>query len=143
MIEKVKILESKLFATREELDRSSSSKLDNMLNAQKSSSNKTGLGFVESGSSLVVSATKFVLAVSTPKPDVRVPKKEVSATRKIKIDLGETKPKKLTQSRAKKQLKPQCFYHFYGGLRHTHPNCFKLQVTKQATKQKDPLTKYT
>ena len=106
MIEKVKSLESELFATREQLDRSSSSKLDNMLNAQKSSSDKTRLGFVESGSSSVVSPTKFVLAVSTPKLDVRVPKKEVLATRKIKIDLSETKPKKLTQSGGKKQLKP-------------------------------------
>ena len=109
MIEKVKSLEFELFATREQLDRSSSSKLDNMLNAQKSLSNKTGLGFVESVLSSIVSPTKFVPAVSTPKPDVRVPKKEVLATRKIKIDLSETKPKKLTQSRAKKQLKPQFF----------------------------------
>ncbi|KAM3741618.1 hypothetical protein ACB098_07G009900 [Castanea mollissima] len=57
-----------------------------------------GLGFLESSSSSFVSPTKFVPAVSTPKPDVRVPKKEVLATRKIKIDLNETKPKKLTQS---------------------------------------------
>ena len=73
MIEKVKSLEFELFATREQLDRSSSSKLDNMLNAQKSLSNKTRLGFVESGLSSIVIPTKFVPVVSTPKPDVRVP----------------------------------------------------------------------
>ena len=141
MIEKVKSLESKLFATREQLDRSSSSKLDNMLNVQKSSYDKTGLGFVESGSSSVVSPTKFVPAISMPKPDVRLSKKEVLATRKIKIDLSEIKPKKLTQSGGKKQLKPQCFCHFYGGAGHTHPNCFMLQATKQATKQKVSVSK--
>ena len=113
-----------LFVTREQLDRSSSSKLDNMLNAQKSSSDKIGLGFVESDLSSIVSPTKFVLIVSMPKPTVRVPKKEVLGTRKIRVDLSETKPNKLTQSRGKKQHKPQLFCHFCGGAGHTCLNCF-------------------
>ena len=47
----------------------------------------------------------------------------------------------------KKYHKPQWFCHLYGGARHIHPNCFKLQATKQTTKQKvfvpkaqDPIT---
>ena len=113
-----------LSVTREQLDRASSSKLDNMLNAQKSSSDKIGLGFVESDLSSIVSPTKFVLIVSMPKPTVRVPKKEVLGTRKIRVDLSETKPNKLTQSRGKKQHKPQLFCHFCGGAGHTCLNCF-------------------
>ena len=54
LIEKVKSLEFELFVAREQLDRSSNSKLDNMLNVQKSVSDKTGLGFVESGSTYIV-----------------------------------------------------------------------------------------
>ena len=113
-----------LSVTREQLDRASSSKLDNMLNAKKSSSDKIGLGFVESDLSSIVSPTKFVLIVSMPKPTVRVPKKEVLGTRKIRVDLSETKPNKLTQSRGKKQHKPQLFCHFCGGAGHTFLNCF-------------------
>ena len=96
-----------LSVIRDQLDRSSSSKLDNMLNAQKSSSDKIGLGFVESDLSSIVSPTKFVLIVSMPKPTVRVPKKEVLGTRKIRVDLSETKPKKPTHPIGKKQHNPQ------------------------------------
>ena len=48
LLEKVKNLELELYVTREQTDRSASSKLDHMLSVQKSSSNKTGLGFVQS-----------------------------------------------------------------------------------------------
>ena len=46
LIERVKSLEFELFVAREQLDRTSTSKLDNMLNVQKSASDKIGLGFV-------------------------------------------------------------------------------------------------
>ena len=42
LIEKVKTLESELSIARDQLDRTSTYKLDNMLNVQKSFSNKTG-----------------------------------------------------------------------------------------------------
>ena len=45
LIEKVKSLESELLVAREQLDRTSTSKLDNMLSVQKSTSDKTGLRF--------------------------------------------------------------------------------------------------
>ena len=47
LLDKVKNLELELFVTREQTDRSASSKLDHMLSIQKSLSNKTRLGFVE------------------------------------------------------------------------------------------------
>ena len=90
---------------------------------------------------------KFVPIVFVPKPDVRIPKEEVLATRRIRLDLSETKPKKPTHPIGKKQHKPQWFCHFCGGARHTHPIYFKLHETKQAIKQKvsvpkaqDPMT---
>ena len=77
LIENVKSLESELLVTREQLDRSSTSKLDNMLSIQKHAFDKTGLGFDESVMSPEVTPTKFVLAVSIHKSKVRVPKEEV------------------------------------------------------------------
>jgi len=69
---KIKSLETDLHVAREQLDRTSNSKLSNMLSVQKSSSNKTGLGYVKGGSSSMVTPTKFVPFVSVPKPVVRV-----------------------------------------------------------------------
>ena len=82
----------------------------------------------------MVTTTKFVPPISMPKLEVTVPKKEILATRKIRIDLSKTKPKKPTHLVGKKQHKPQWFCHFCGRARHTRPNCFKLQACKQATK---------
>ena len=48
LLEKVKNLEHELSVTREQTDRSASSKLDHILSVQKSPSDKTSLGFVDS-----------------------------------------------------------------------------------------------
>ena len=136
LIEKVKSLESELSISREQLDRTSSSKLDNMLNSQKSSSDKTTLGFFESGLSFVVTPTKFVPTESMPKPDVKVPKEEVLATTKIRVDLSDTKPKKPTHLVGKKKNKAQWFCHFCGGdgiLTQTTSSC--KQPSKQRNKK--------
>ena len=45
LLEKVKSLESELSIAKEQLDRTSTSKLDNMLNVQKSSSDKIKVRF--------------------------------------------------------------------------------------------------
>ena len=141
LIEKVKSLESKLSIARKQLDRTFTSKLDNMLNDQKSSFDKIALGFVESVSSSVVHPPKFVLATSISTLEVRIPKEETLATRKIRVDLSESKPKKLNHLESKKQHKPQWFCRFCGEVGHTCPNCFKLQASKQATKQKVSMPK--
>ena len=94
LIEKVKSLESELSVVREQLDWTSTSKLDNMLNVQNSFFDKTGLGFVESNSTSVVHPPKFVPTTSIFTPEVKLPKEEILATRKIMVDLSESKPKK-------------------------------------------------
>ena len=45
LVEKAKKLDAELFQVRAELERTSSAKLDEMLNVQKSTSNRTGLGY--------------------------------------------------------------------------------------------------
>ena len=74
LIEKVKSLEFELFVAREQLDRTSTSKLDYMLNVQKSFFGKIGLGFVKSVSTSVVHPPKFVPATSISTPEVKLPK---------------------------------------------------------------------
>ena len=111
LIEKVKGLEFELFVAREQLNRSSNSKLDNMLNVQKSVYDKIGLGFVGSGSASIVHPPKFVLTTSTSAvhpslSKVEVPKEEVLVSRRTRVDLSESKPKNPKLSRSKKQHKP-------------------------------------
>jgi len=65
LLEKVKGLELELFVVREQIDRTYISKLDDMSNVQKFVLGKTGLGFVESGSSSIVNPPKFVLDTSS------------------------------------------------------------------------------
>ena len=111
LLEKVKSLELELFVAREQIDRSSTSKLDEMVHVQKSVSDKAGLGFVENGSATIVNPPKFVLA--TPSSvfrqtlfDIKVHKEVSPASRKTRVDLSESKSKKSNQSRSKKNHKP-------------------------------------
>ena len=65
LLDKVKSLELDLSVTR-----SASSKLDQMLSVQKSSFDKTGLGYVDSISVSAPHSTKFVPSSSSSEPSV-------------------------------------------------------------------------
>ena len=61
LVEKTKKLEAELFQVRAQLKRTSSAKLDQMLNLQKSASDRTGLGYGFSSSNITsTSTTVFV-----------------------------------------------------------------------------------
>ena len=61
LAEKTKKLEAKLFQVRAQLERTTSSKIDEVLNLQKSASDRTGLGYDFSSPSIAsTSATVFV-----------------------------------------------------------------------------------
>ena len=120
--------------------RSASSKLNQMLSVQKSFSNKTGLGYVESISVSAPYSTKFVPSSSSSEPSVseivsetiKPPVSEVtkplegSSSKKIRVDLKESKPKKPTLSKDKTHDKPAWVCHFCGKTGHIRPNCYKL-----------------
>ena len=82
MFEKVKDLETHLLLTRAKLDRISKSKLDDILNSKKSSSEKIGLGFDKSnissyafttGSRFVPQSVKIAfLRIKEPKVEKQV-----------------------------------------------------------------------
>ena len=88
LLDKVKNLKLELFVTREQTNRSTSSKLDQMLSVQKSPSDKTGLGFIESVSVPETHSTNFVPS-SEPLVSEVVKPIEVTPPRKIRVDLQE------------------------------------------------------
>ena len=61
---------------------------------------------------------------------------EVSPSRKIRVDLKESKPKQSTLSKDKSHDKPAWVCHFCGKPGHIRPNCYKLQAAKRANKPK-------
>ena len=61
---------------------------------------------------------------------------EVSPSRKIRVDLKDSKPKQPTLSKDKSHDKPAWVCHFCGKSGHIRPNCYKLQVAKRANKPK-------
>ena len=136
LLDKIKNLELELSVTREQTNRSASSKLNHMLSVQKSPLDKTSLGFVDN---IFVSEThsiNFVPSSEPPKIEVVKPEEVTPAPRKIRVDLKESKPKNPNLSKNKKNDIPLWVCHFCGKARHTSPNCFKLQAAKQANKQK-------
>ena len=144
LLEKVKNLEHELSVAKEKTDRPANSKLDHMLSVQKSPSDKTGLGFVESMFVSAPHSTNFVPSYSFEppmseviKPSVSEAKSvEVTPPRKIRVDLQESEPKAPNPPKGKLHDKPAWFCHFCGKSGHIHPNCFKLQATKRENNQK-------
>ena len=61
---------------------------------------------------------------------------EVSPSRKIRVNLKESKFKESTLSKDKMHGKPAEVCHFCGKSGHIRPNCYKLQAAKRANKPK-------
>ena len=101
LLEKVKNLEHELSVARKQTNRSASSKLNQMLSVQKSPSDKTGLGFIESISVPAPHSTNFIPSSSSEPPVSEVVKPSVSEVksvevtlfRKIRVNLHKSKPK--------------------------------------------------
>ena len=106
-----------------------------MLSVQKSSSDKTGLGFVESIFVPAPHSTNFVPPSSSSEPHVSEVVKlsvseakfvEVTPPKKIRVDLHESKPKASNSPKGKTHDKPAWVCHFCGKSGHIRPNCNKL-----------------
>ena len=147
LLNKVKNLELELSVAKEQTNRSANSKLDHMLSVQKSPFEKTGLGFVEIIFVLAPHSINFVPSSSfepsvseVVKPSISEAKSvDVTPPRKIRVDLQESKPKTPNPFKGKLHDNPAWVGHFCGKSRHIRPNCFKLQVAKQANKLKVPM----
>ena len=136
LVDKIKNLELELSVAREQTNRSASSKLDHMLSVQKSPLNKTSLGFVDSISVPESHSTNFVPSSEPPKIEIVKLVEVTPASRKIKVDPRESKPKNPNLPKDKKHDRPLWVCHFCGKAGHTCPNCFKLQASKRVNMQK-------
>ena len=61
---------------------------------------------------------------------------EVIPSRKIRVDLKESKPKTPNPPKDKLHDRPTWVYHFCGKFGHIRLNCFKLKAIKRANKLK-------
>ena len=120
-----------------------------MLSVQKSPFDKSGLGFVESifvsapystnfvpSSSSEPSVSEVVSEIVKPPVSKVVKPIKVSISRKIRVDLKESKPNESTISKDKMHGKPAWVCHFCGKSGHIRPNCYKQQAAKRANKPK-------
>ena len=133
-----------LFQVRAQLERTSSAKLNEMLNFQKAASDKSSLGYDFSSPNIASSSTTmFVSPTDNVNPE-NIESKTKTASENLDKDksiLGvslKVEKKKIRNPRTKKknnkksqQKKLQFCYH-YGASRHTHPNCYKWLVTQQS-----------
>ena len=135
-----------MFQVRAQLERISSVKLDEMLNFQKSASDKISLGYDHSLSSCSTSSNAlnrvfFPLAIND-NSEVTDPKTENVSEDKSdkgksilgappKVGKKETKPNNHRSTNKKSQPKKPHFCHYCGASRHTHPNCYKWLATQQ------------
>ena len=115
--EKVKNLEVEHGQARTQIERMSNAKLDEVLSAQKPSSEKTSLGYaVSSGpSSSTASRSKTVFVLQSEKGNKGM---------KSKTDLVNSKS----------FVRPHVCHH-YAVFGHIRPNCFKLYPQKQVSKR--------
>ena len=98
--------------------------------------------FVPSSSSSEPSVSEIVSEIIKPSVSEVAKPIEGSSSRKISVDLKESKPKKPTPSKDKTHDKPAWVCHFCGKTGHIRPNCYKLQAAKRANKPKVPVLKY-
>ena len=91
--------------------------------------------FIPSSSS-EPSVSKVVSETIKPPINEVVKPIEVSPSKKIKVDLKESKLKESTISKDKMHGKLAWVCHFCGKFGHTRPNCYKLQAAKTANKPK-------
>ena len=135
LFDKVKNLELELFVAREQTNRSANSKLDHMLSFQKSPSEKTGLGFVESIFVPETHSTNFVPS-SEPPVNKAVRPVEVTPPRKIRVDLKESKPKNSILSKDKLHDRPTWVCYFCGNSGHIRQTVSSCKLLREQINQK-------
>ena len=144
LVKKTKKLEAELFQVRAQLERTSSAKLDEMLNIHKFAYDRTDLGYDFSSSSIgSASTTVFVPPANNVKIENNDVKTELTSEnldngKSIlgalpKLDKKEVKnPKAKKANSQKTKQKKQHFCHHCGVAGHTGHNCYKWLATQQS-----------
>ena len=143
MDEKTKKLEVELFQVRAQLERTLSAKLDEMLGLQKSTYDRTGLGYGPSSSNIAsTSTTVFVSSSNNVEIESNDVKTDLTSENidngksilkaPLKQDKKEAKnPRAKKTSSQKLKQKKQHLCHHCGVAGHTRPNCYKWLATQQ------------
>ena len=136
LAKKTKKLEAELFQVRAQLEKTSSANLDEMLSFQKSTSDRTGLGYSFSSSNIVSISTTVFVPLSN---NVEIENNDVKTDLTIEnIDNGKSilgappkqDKKEAKNSRAKQKKQHLCRH--CGVAAHTRPNCYKWLATQQS-----------
>ena len=130
MAERTKKLEVELFQVRVQLERTSSAKLNEMLNLQKSAYDRIGLGYELSNSSHIASSSKtvFVSPVNNENLEKNETKTEIASENNLdkgKSILGAPQKKETRNPKSNKAENKKCqpkkphFCHYCGASGHT------------------------
>ena len=84
-------------------------------------------------------STNFGPSSKPPKSEIVKLVEVISPSRKIRVDLQESKPKTPNPPKDKVHDRPTWVCHFCGKSGHIRPNYFKLQAAKRANKSKVPM----
>ena len=143
LVEKTKKLEVKLFQVRAQLERTSSAKLDEILNLQKSAFDQIGLGYDFSSPSIAsTNTTVFVPPANNIETKNNVVKNELASENidkdksilgaPFKLDKKAIKnPRANKKNSQKSKQKKHHFCHHYGAAGHTQPNYYKWLATQK------------
>ena len=133
-----------MFQVKAQLERTSSAKLDEMLNFQKFTFDRTGLGYDFSSSNIASSSTTVFVSrannIESENNDVKtvLASKNIDKGKSIlgaapKLDKKETKnPRAKKGNNQKPKLKKQHLCHHCGAIGHIRPNCYKWLATQQS-----------
>ena len=144
LVEKTKKLEAEFFQVRAQLERTSSAKLNKMLDIKKSASDRTSLGYGLSSSNIASTST---IVFVPPSNNVEIKNNDVKTDLVSEnIDKGKSilgapskqdkkeakNPKAKKANSQKPKQKKQHLYHHCGIADHTRPNCYKWLATQQS-----------
>ena len=144
LAKRTKKLKAELIQVRAQLERTFSAKLDKMLNFQKYSSDRTGLGYDFSFSNIASSSTTVFVSptnnvnfenndVKTDLASENIDKGKSILGAPAKLDKKETRnPRTKKRNNQKSKQKKQHLCQHCGASRHTRPNCYKWLATQQS-----------
>ena len=90
MAERTKKLKAELFQVRAQLERTSNAKLDEMLNLQKSTFNRIGLGYELSNSSYIASSSKIGFGSPTNNENLEKNETKIEIASENNLDKGKS-----------------------------------------------------
>jgi hypothetical protein len=130
LLQKNKNLEDELIEAHLKLERITDSKLTQMLSVQKSSSNKTSLGYVASSFDITSTSKTVFVKPTVPEPQIAyVDKGKGIIGGEINVSV------KPVKSYINKRSLPTCYH--YGIRGHIQPNCPQLHAQKSKVKKEE------